>query len=390
MKNKMKTQVNVKFPCQLVLLLLLLMLNCKQQDPNVVIINDDDALEVNFDDVATDIRVVPIKSEELINGSIMMLSYNDHELLMLDNRQKTIYYFYDNVLRGKLNAIGRGPGEYKMIDKFTYSPEEKMLYVTVFTRGLVLKYSVPDMKFCGKIQVDARIGNLAINDNKTFLMAICNDSLTQYSTQIVDKISGDTLKRVQMLNASQYNSSDRSFSNYSSDSKLLSTWGTVNTIGIISNKNKYEVLFKYSYGKKGIPDRLYNFDSNDSNGPISLLRYRLSDEGEQSLEGCYFPKKESNEISFWYNIAIPNDAFYCFYRQTKDSVTHYKGFKVAGLNIPIVPKCSTESGYVSIFEGTPDSYIDSMEVASPLAKRILDTMREQKDNNPVLVYYNIK
>lgn len=367
--------------------------SCKQSAndvPDVVMIDDDDAVEVNFEDVATDVRVAPVKGEELINGCNMMLSYNNNELLMLDSKLKTIYYFYDNVLRGKLNAVGRGPGEYRMIERFTYSPEEKMLYVTAFTRGLVLKYSVPDMKFCGKIQVDARIGNLSINDDKTFIMAICNDSLTQYSTQIVDKISGDTLKRVQILNASQYNSSDRSLSNYSPDSKLLSTWGTVNTIGLISNRDKYEVLFKYSYGNKGIPDRLYNYDSNDPNGSISLVRYRLSDEGKQSLEGCYFPKIESDEISFWYNIAIPKDAFYCYYRQTKDSVAHYKGFKVAGLNIPIVPKCSTESGYVSIFEGTSDMIIDPNTEPSPLAKKIIEAMDSQKDNNPVLLYFNIK
>ena len=387
MRNKMKTQVNVKFPCQLVLLLLLLMLNCKQQDPNVVIINDDDALEVNIEDVATDIRVVPLKSEELINGWKNMWSYNDNELFIQDRYGKIIYYFYDNVLRGKLDAVGRGPGEYTAIEWFAYSPEEKMIYITQYTRGLVMKYSVPDMKFCGKIQVNGRIGNLSINDDKTLLMAYLDDSLSQYSLQLVDNISGDTLNKVMMLNPRQYYSTAKSMR---PDSKLLSIWGGVNSIGLVSNKNEFKVLFKYSFGEKGIPSRIYDYDVADSDGTTDFVTYVLSDEGKLSLNGCFFPKKESDGISFWYNRAITRDTLYCYYRKTIDSVTHYKGFKVPGLKTPLFPECSTESGYVSILEGTPDRYIDSTKVASPLAKLILDAMREQKDNNPVVVYYNIK
>ena len=80
----------------------------------------------------------------------------------------------------------------------------------------------------------------------------------------------------------------------------------------------------------------------------------------------------------------------CYYRHTKNSDTNLKGFHVPGLKKPILPMCVTDEGYIMAFEVTSDMIIDPDTEPSPLAKQIIKAMDEQRDENPVLVYFDIK
>ena len=92
-------------------------------------VDDDDAVEVAFEDVATDVRIVPLISDDPI-GACRELHCYGNEVLMSDRNGEYIYYFVDGKLKSTLHAVGRGPGEYTSIAHFTYSPTKKLLLVS--------------------------------------------------------------------------------------------------------------------------------------------------------------------------------------------------------------------------------------------------------------------
>lgn len=69
---------------------------------------------------------------------------------------------------------------------------------------------------------------------------------------------------------------------------------------------------------------------------------------------------------------------------------HYKGFHISGLSTLIYPTCICENGYATIISGIADKILVPEETQSPLAKKILEAISSQNDNNPIIVYYDIK
>ena len=88
----------------------------KSVSTDVLVVDDDDAVEVVFEDVATDIRIVPLISDEPIGGCSELHCYGN-EVFMSDKSTEYLYYFVDGKLVSTLHAVGRGPGEYNIIDQ---------------------------------------------------------------------------------------------------------------------------------------------------------------------------------------------------------------------------------------------------------------------------------
>ena len=134
--------------------IILAFIGCKDDTSDVLVVNDDDAQEVWFEDVTSNVKVVPLKSKEPI-GSIKNLLCIDNEIIALDNDNSTIYYFDNGTLVSKMNHLGRGRGEYLEIRRYTYSPSRKEMYV--ISGKSILRYSVPSMQYVGTTQVEGNI-----------------------------------------------------------------------------------------------------------------------------------------------------------------------------------------------------------------------------------------
>lgn len=78
----------------------------KSVPTDVVVIDDDDAVEVAFEDVATDIRIVPLISDEPIGGCSELHCYGN-EVFMSDKSTEYLYYFVDGKLVSTLHSVGR-------------------------------------------------------------------------------------------------------------------------------------------------------------------------------------------------------------------------------------------------------------------------------------------
>lgn len=372
-----------------VILSSMMICSCKQSTQNankVVVVNDDDAIEVNFEDVATKVRVVPLVSDEPI-GSFRNIVCYGNELVAVDNDRKTFYYFVDGELVSKMNHAGRGRGEYLQVIRFAYSPSRKVIYVV--TDNKILWYSIPGMNYIGSTPISTKLEFLSLHDDDNFFAAINNNG--RCITALVDIKTGEITKEVEEISMHNFAESNISMSSYSIQNHYYSKTDYNNSIVSVTTKNEVDTLLKYNFGGKSIPEEYMNYDLNNMDPFVKLFEY-MDKNGRTTLLGNQFLRIRDNEISFWYYYAIGSNGEKFYYRYNPDDNTsvNLKGFRIKGINRPIVPFALSDDGYVTVFEGTLDMIIDPDTEPSPLAKKIIEAMDSQKDNNPVLVYFNIK
>ena len=372
-----------------VILSSMMICSCKQSAQNankVVVVNDDDAIEVNFEDVATDVQVVPILGDIIIGECYEMQCYGN-ELFIHDGRN-AIYYFIDNVFKSKLYSVGRGPGEYINIRQFAYSVNDKILYIKPTNGKEILWYSVPEMKYLGKTRLKEEANSIFMHNDTTFLVSSNNDSLS--SVQLIGKYTGNVIKEITDIYRFAEQRSYQSMSGYRPNSRILSIAGYENLIYTLSENGQLKTIFRFGFGKKSIPEEYLNAHLYEERKIMDYMSFIYSSSAEKCLYGGFFCKRETNGVSFWYSKFFMGSDKLCYYRHTKNSDTNLKGFHVPGLNKPILPKCVTDEGYIMAFEGTSDMIIDPNTEPSPLAKQIIKAMDAQRDENPVLVYFDIK
>ena len=235
---------------------------------DVPFVDDEDAVEVAFEDVATDIRIVPLISDEPIGGCSELHCYGN-EVFMSDKSTEYLYYFVDGKLVSTLHAVGRGPGEYLGITHFAYSPTKKQLFISAIgaidatTSSLyIMKYSVPDMKYIGKVAFEGNLMSMACHDgDKIISYAVppmdINDIIAGTANdtcriQLSDVETGQTIKRLK----------DISYYDYLQGDLLLTTCDDMsNTFCVCDYINKVfhyegdrlELAFAFTFGKKNIP-----------------------------------------------------------------------------------------------------------------------------------------
>ena len=386
MNKKNLFRMSIRFAFTL-LLPTALLLSCKHVDPDVVIIDDDDAVEVNFEDVATNVRVMPIISDTVLGSCAKILSYAN-ETFMLEKTGSSIYYIVDGFHVSTLSAKGQGPGEYLSASTFEYSPANKMLYVFSLLDKKILWYSVPDMRYCGFTRLTGWVSNISMHDDNNFFVVKSNEASDSTWIQLIDIKSGVVVDTIEQIGGFAYGEND--MVSYRPSNRIYTISGNVNNLGTINKKNEFEILLRYGFGEKSFPADMIDFEINENDKFMAILNYLGTPAGESVLCGNFFPRMKKNAFSFWYHRALTPFTQLNYCRIKGNHVDNMKGFKVSGINRQIVPKGITDDGYIYVFEGYADSYLDSAVELSPLAKQIIDAMNSQKDNNQVLLFFDIK
>lgn len=352
-----------------------------------VIIDGDKAIDVQFEDVATNVSVFPLVGDNPIEDFVKVEMYGN-EMLGMNSTQQRVYYFKNNVLEGVLNAVGRGRGEYMTLGEMLYDQDQHILYVTHLNdRTEILKYSVPDMKYIGTLHAPLSIGSMRLYDSKTFLIST-KDEQQQCGIFLFDIVSEKILQEVCELTSYQYEQSLNVLSSFNKKNHLISLFGTTNRLCNFSyNSDSLEILFSFNYGATAA-DYVYQAPTKSAQDANKLARYLNENAG--TYANFYFPRKLKNGVSFWYSTLQRRKKNYRYYRIEKDTEINYKGFHIKGLNTLIYPSCICEQGYATIIQGPVDKIMVPEEEESPLAKKILETMNSQNDSNPIIVYYDIK
>ncbi len=378
----------MKFKSLLFNAILVAMVGCQSHyDGTVLEIDVDQAEDVYFDDVATDVKIIPLKSDIPLNECAEIECYGKETLIRGVGR-KTIYYFVDGVLTGTLNATGRGRGEYNSIQQFVYSPNTKILSVLSQGENKVLRYSVPKMSFQGSFEIEGTPKFLSDHNDSTMLVRM-RFTGGGYGIKMINTNNGRTTKTIRDIGGYSWMFDDH-LGYYRSNNRILSVVGTVSTLSDLDNDGNEEILLAYSFKDKDIPKNLENFDFDDFQ---SLMKfYNYSNENDVYTGGVQC-QKNGNTISFWYHKETVDDKNQRHYISIKKGEIdkQYKGFNVRGLTIPIIPDCiDGNGGFTTIIQAIPEDIEDKEVDHSPLAKEILKALKEQSDNNPILINYRIQ
>lgn len=361
-----------------------LLTGCGQKKAaEAMVINPEKADDVMFEDVAGNIRIVPLSGDEPLYGFDYIRCYGD-DVFAVDLGHEYVYYFKDGKHESTLGSIGRGPGEYITINQILYDSERKILnLINLTSRECIMQYSVPDMKYIGKIDMPSRIEAVRFYDDNTLLVALEQDS--EKGLYLFDLNTKEVKRKVCNLSQYQFTNSTLTTEGIDKDCHIITLMGPDNALCQVTD-NGLDTLFRFNYGKEGAAQVFYG-PLNSMEDADKYLEYLFSN--EDKFRGCYNYHADKNGVSFWYSTLLKAKDHFHFYRLSKGVETHLQGFNIPGLKGTLSPSCKTETGYASIVSGIVETIADSTTAPSPLAQKIIDAVAAQPDDYPVLVYYDL-
>lgn len=373
---------------------LIMMGSCKQQSyGEVIVVDDSEAEEVLFEDVAKNIKIIPLEANEPLDAIADVKSFGD--MLILRNSAHTVLYIFDKgKFVSKLSARGRGRGEYVEICSFAYSEKDKIVYVSTYggnsgeamysTAGTdILKYSVPDMKYLGKITIEENVSNISLHDNKTLIGAVSRAKGITIS--LINIEDGSIVKDIVPLSSYGSLDFDKCLRSYTAYSHILPIMDYVNTIGEVTSTGDYNPVLRFGFGDKSIPEKMMSFDNSDIMALVDVATY-IGEHKETTLEGNYYARVDGKRVSFWYKLAWDN-VHMMYYSYKNGEVVNQKGFYVPGIFKAFTPNFMTETGYGVILESGWDAGIE--DPSSDLIKELRKKATKDGNNNPIIVCYEL-
>lgn len=348
--------------------------------------NSSESQEVAFEDVATDISIVPLICDEPMDGINSIKCYGSRAV-MRANGAESIYIFDDGKLTAKLNKVGRGRGEYTIISSFVYSPSTNILYVQG-AGSMILKYSVPEMEHLGTLQLK-NVTGFAEHDDSTLIcrMTLDDEIPGIYFVNADDGQVRGKLKDVCGLSflmspdMAYYSPAHRILAELSSRSVILEVSADIN--------GGEETILRFDFGKDGMPAKYDSIGSDTDLDFIMELGQYLNDHRETVVTEVNKVMVKDGSVSFWYQAGLVGYKHY--FRLEGDDIVKYTGFKASGTKGFILPTGLTDDGrYVSVVDLLPETMFDETGNRSPFTTELENVMKSQAFNNPVLVFYNIK
>ena len=357
----------------------------------VSIADPDDREEVAFEDATTDVRIVPLISDEPVGGCTGIKCYGSLAFVRADQGQ-SLFIFEDGKQIAHLCKVGRGRGEYTVIGDFVYSPTKKILYIKSASGvNNVLTYSVPDLQFKGSFD-GGDFTAFAEHDDSTLICRTVDEEDQKFADYYISTKTGEKLGIVKEVGiTSLMFNTDMNY--YTPEHRILLETGSVNTISELPAKigDKERIIRQFDFGDNSIPAR---FDSiNYADDPTPLLSDFMDFIITNRDVVLYIKQAVATEssASFWYKTLLDDqDVTYCRI-QNNDEMVRYHGFKASGTKKGLFPTGVTEKGeYVSLIEGLPESLFDESDERSEFSAKLESAMKAQAFNNPVLVFYNVK
>lgn len=352
------------------------------------VICGDDAVDMPFESVATDISLHVLECDRLVDAFDAAVIGDN--LFVLDSELSQLWCFQDNRLVSTLAAQGRGHGEYSLIADFDYLPENGTLFIVPREANVVLKYEYPSMRYAGQYAFDGYIHGLRVVDGNTFIVRCNTDSLSNI-VALWDASTGKITETLQLTSAQNLYFEP----NYSLHNPFRLVSGLAdftNRLGWFDENGEFTELYSFRYSD-GKPKDIYSISSDTEDFSLILKRTQFETQ-KHFFSNVVMPLVTEDGFSFWYcnnNGPEGDDSWLWLYNKTAEGVLQAKNLSIPGLNFVVQPMGVTQDGrYFTIFSGPSDMIEDPNTSPSALARQILDAVNSQKDDNPVILYFRIK
>ena len=127
--------------------------------------------DIILDDCVDSFFVRKIVSNYPLSQLYSIEIYDDYYFLESDD-DRIIYYMHNDSIISKLDAFGRGRGEYYSIAGYAFSQSDSILYVGSSSDSKILCYKVPSFDFITSIECDLGLSAMTYYDNK--IIAVCH------------------------------------------------------------------------------------------------------------------------------------------------------------------------------------------------------------------------
>ena len=364
------------------LLFVLVLCSCGDQG---VVVDVDNVELVELNEANSDIRIVPIKCNIPMDGIIRCVGYDDY-IFMLGMSRKQIYCIKGDSVVSVLDASGRGHGEYSYINDFTYSTEEKSLYVQ--GDGKFYLYSVPSMSFIRSFESEITPGGMMVLNPNEILMkcSFYEEKEDVYrGVCVVSSHTGEIIKKcrdLDYINTQWFMQKDFSMCGQSVLYPVNSFNNTLVCYDIESEKE--EEVFSFSYNSRwSISKRLVKRANKD------LLHFiKEYYERELYCEGCHYPALINSRLTFW-SFPRENDKVKCIVTIIKDDKPISRSFKVSGTEMTPSPYYISGNYCVDVITSLDEIEIIDPNNASPLALELNRIAKAQQYDNPVMLFFTV-
>ncbi len=344
--------------------------------------------EVSFEDATSNVRIVPLISDEPIGGCSGIKCYGSKIMVRADQGQ-SLFIFENGKQIAHLCKVGRGRGEYTLIGDFVYSPTKNLLYVK--SASTILTYSVPDLQFKGSFD-GGDFTAFAEHDDSTFICRMAYEADQKFADYFISAKNGEKLGIAREVGlASLFFNNEMNY--YTPEHRILLETGSINTISEMPARigDKERIIRQFDFGANSMSAKFDSINFKDDPEPIITDFINFIVTNKDVVMYVNQAIATDKYVSFWYMIsAQTNDPTYC--RITNDNeIVKYSGFKATGTKKGLFPNSVTEKGqYVSLIEGLPETLFDDSDERSEFSKELETAIRSQEFNNPVLVFYDIK
>lgn len=382
--------------------LFLIMGSCVQErkDDSIYKINADKAVSVDINEVATNIRIIPVNAYVPID-ICMEIQFYDEFILMMNESKKMIYILDKNGnLLNTLNRTGRGPGEYIEIYRYCLWEEKKILYLFDHDYN-IFSYTIPDLKFLRKFSSNIfyeqfnPIGNRMClargtdynRDNFSYFNSPVNYYLFDFSDWN-DTIIIYSNTRNEFFGCDYKKCTNRS--NYA-----VTIPGRINKICVLKD-GELKPLIKFILGPSKLPSNLFDKNMTKMNDIAAIdqynemMHYFMSNRVQW---GVRLPIVTNDIVSFLYDdtdITVgASPAIICVI--SDKGIAQYKGLLVPGLTLNVYPEAVDGVKYVVRLEyRDPKSILNDNDSLCPLAQQIYDAFNNQTNENPIFLEFMMK
>ena len=392
------------------LLVLAVMVGCKSNENGVEVITARDITEeADLTKIAYDFRIHPLKYDGPMDGIGGIKSWGNI-MLARTNDDRKILRFDDYQVTGVLNRLGRGPGEYTYIEDFSYDAYDNVLYIE--NDSTLVTYDAKTMEFIRKQPVNISIQNILNLDDKMLYFGVFRDEreieigesklyLPKESMILVDRDEYD-LRKGTVLYEEGYlarilmSYPELFFVNPKNRSTCLP--GDIYRIVTFDDDSVSDV-YRFKLGTAEFPARLYEsmqkteYDMDEVQAisqELSLIR-----QAGPSIGTVFNIMVDDNTVSFrmTYNgrdmLGAASNYLYFVHHINKGTKV-YKHLRIPGLAMDVDPTGCNGNHQIAIIENLGEDAIDESVPMSPLAEQIIEELKKQNDDNPVLIEFRFK
>lgn len=378
--------------------------SCNKSRKGVVLIDPDQSVPVVLEDVACDFKVIPLKSDGPIPASTFFYFFDDYffttDLDVSYTFTKVSVFDRQGNYLGTIDKHGRGRNEYLQLVNYVYHADSQQLYLydmgpDNFSQSTVFKFQLPQLEFLGTHYPETMLSTnqiIHLGDGRSLMSAgadnnTCNLRIVQFlpDTVIGHKEYGEfgwnmispTFYKVQFTNKSN---------------PLVATFGYENNIYSFDDSDSLKPEFSFTFGLKGLPES-YASQQNVLGPYLSVISHELAEYMQDGSAIIYdAPVKNGNLLSFmyyWDDVFGSSEGFRHFYLTDGRKSADYSELKIPGLKFNSRPRLEGVNGtsYVFLIE---DAQVDASAPMSPLGQQIIDALRSQNDNNPILLQFRFK